>query len=196
MNGAEASKTKDRKNSKDEQSPIRQKIGAPYPQFPSPQLYQRPTTFSSPVVGAFEKELNETFVRHEHLEDRLRLRNEFNEQTLLTQDPFFSEPSSFPPFPPSPTFLYGTPPPTTDSAAAAGVRRLSETLDFTRITNRLILSGLFWKEKSDKATSRRNNIIDAATFLKRRFGDRFMIWNFAGKYASLHRLLVTLIPSL
>ena len=49
----------------------------------------------------------------------------------------------------------------------------------TRITNRLIISGLVWREKSDKL-AKRNNVIDASTFLNYRFGSNYMIWNLAG----------------
>ena len=105
--------------------------------------------------------------------------SQFNELSLLTRDPFFPSPLKLIEFPKKKSFLFGTGPPPipkTDEKLLNIIR----TIDFTRITNRLILGGLFWKNESSRR-HRRNNILDGSIFLKKRFNDNYMIWNLGSK---------------
>lgn len=130
---------------------------------------------SDDLISQLKQELRASF-GNDQIVEHMRLRNEFNEQSLLTRDPFFQDSAFFPPFPGSPSFLYGTLPPAPKDSR---LLKLISQIDMTRITNRLIIAGLFWKEKTDK-TSKRNNLGDGATFLNQRFGEKYMIWNLAG----------------
>ena len=107
-------------------------------------------------------------------------RSQFNELSLLTRDPFFPTSLKLIEFPNKKSFLFGARPPLI-SHDDEKLRNIISTVDFTRITNRIILGGMFWKNKSTKR-HRRNNIDDGATFLKARFKDSFMIWNLARKF--------------
>nr|KAJ3413846.1 hypothetical protein HK105_001955 [Polyrhizophydium stewartii] len=59
---------------------------------------------------------------------------------------------------------------------------MARHLDLRRITNRVIASGLPWKQPSS-GQSHRNNVNDLARFLDCRYHDRYMIWNLAGDTA-------------
>ncbi|KAJ3289123.1 hypothetical protein HK104_007721, partial [Borealophlyctis nickersoniae] len=59
------------------------------------------------------------------------------------------------------------------------LRELVNTLDITRITNRVIAMGLCWRHRTEKK-SHRNNVDDIARFLNMRYSNRYMIWNLAG----------------
>jgi hypothetical protein len=132
-----------------------------------------------PLVDDFKKEIQESLLKDEFTE-KLRLRNELNEQSLLTKDSFFNDGAFLPSFPGKPTYLYGTiPPEMLLGPEADKIKRVIASVDITRITNRLILCGLFWKEKSDKF-SKRNNIVDGSQFLNTRFKDKYIVWNLAG----------------
>jgi hypothetical protein len=135
---------------------------------------------STPLVDDFRKEIQETLLKDE-LSEKLRLRNELNEQSLLTKDAYFNDGAFLPSFPGNPTFLYGTTPPGMLLGQEADkIKRVIASVDITRITNRLVLCGLFWKEKSDKF-SKRNNIVDGSHFLNTRFKDKYIVWNLAGE---------------
>ena len=106
-------------------------------------------------------------------------RSQFNEMSLLTRDPFFPSSLKLIEFPNKKSFLFGARPPLV-SRNDTELRNLINSVDFTRITNRIILGGLFWNKPTTKKY-RRNNIDDGSKFLKSRFKDSFMIWNLAGK---------------
>ncbi|KAJ3307681.1 hypothetical protein HDU76_004444, partial [Blyttiomyces sp. JEL0837] len=58
-------------------------------------------------------------------------------------------------------------------------RKMASTLDLTRITNRIIASGLCWRQRTERK-SHRNNIDELAWFLNTRYPTKYMIWNLAG----------------
>lgn len=105
--------------------------------------------------------------------------SQFNELSLLTKDQFFPSPLKLIEFPNKKSFLFGTRPPLI-ARDDEKLRNIIRTVDFTRITNRIILGGLFWKNQSSRK-HRRNNIDEGAAFLKARFRNNYMIWNLASK---------------
>jgi len=54
-----------------------------------------------------------------------------------------------------------------------------DTLDLTRITDRVFAGGMIWKQRT-AIPSHRNNIDDLAGFLNTHFNRQYMIWNLAG----------------
>ena len=105
--------------------------------------------------------------------------SQFNELSLLTRDPYFPTSLKLIEFPHKESFLFGAKPPPLPRDDER-LRDIIRTVDFTRITNRIILGGLFW-DKSSSKRQRRCNLEDSATFLKKRFKDNFMIWNLGCK---------------
>jgi hypothetical protein len=106
-------------------------------------------------------------------------KSQFNELSLLARDPFFPSSLKLIEFPNKESFLFGSRPHLI-SQNDQKIRNIIKTVDFTRITNRIILGGLFWGNPSSKK-NKRINIDDGATFLKTRFKNSFMIWNLASK---------------
>ena len=105
-------------------------------------------------------------------------------KSLVTHDPFFYERVIVPPIPPSLSVLSDTlgPPATLSLPKDPHFKKMASVLDLTRITNRIIASGLPWKKKTERA-SHRNNIDDLSKFLDTRFDKKYMIWNLAGDTA-------------
>lgn len=75
------------------------------------------------------------------------------------------------------------------------LQKIVQNLDITRITNRLIVCGLPWRQRTERG-SRRNNVDDLATFLNFRYPGRYMIWsltsNRGNEFQSLHYSLEAL----
>lgn len=117
-------------------------------------------------------------------------KSQFNELSLLARDPFFPSSLKLIEFPNKNSFLFGSRPPLI-SQSDQKIKNIIKTVDFTRVTNRIILGGLFWDNPSSKK-HKRTNISDGATFLKTRFKDSFMIWNLASKSFFVLTFLVSL----
>lgn len=89
---------------------------------------------------------------------------------LVTKDDFFPDDLNTLPFP---TRARDIPPPLPSDPEFS---KISRELDITRITNRLIVSGLPWKNRSEIG-SNRNSIEDLSRFLNVRYGNSYMIFN-------------------
>ncbi|TPX46130.1 hypothetical protein SeMB42_g00757 [Synchytrium endobioticum] len=105
---------------------------------------------------------------------------------LVSHDDFFLEPRRLPPSPapllnaqgrPKVSRVLGPPPPSLPRDSR--FYDLLQTLDITRITNRVLACGLPWKNRSEKG-SRRNNVQELGVFLTARYGKKYMLWNLAG----------------
>jgi hypothetical protein len=58
-------------------------------------------------------------------------------------------------------------------------RRIVQDLDMTRLTDRILVMGSVWKQRTEKG-SRRNNLNDVGRFLNTRYPrQRYTVWNFS-----------------